>query len=114
MHFGYVFFTILLGDADLADAGGAENMSRAQYVAPHGRLGTRVGDAKLVDMVLGSLSDPFHRYHIGVTAENVARQFGISREDQDALVLASHHRAGLLHGADSASHLEWKRRCNGF
>ncbi|SDJ34741.1 acetyl-CoA C-acetyltransferase [Paraburkholderia steynii] len=85
--------SILLGDADIAVAGGAENMSRAPYVAPHARFGTRMGDAKLVDMLLGSLTDPFHRYHMGVTAENVARQFGISREEQDALALESHRRA---------------------
>lgn len=85
--------SILLGDADIAVAGGAENMSRAPFVAPHARFGTRMGDAKLVDMLLGSLTDPFHRYHMGVTAENVARQFGISREEQDALALESHRRA---------------------
>jgi len=85
--------SILLGDADIAVAGGAESMSRAPYIAPQTRFGARMGDAKLTDMMLGSLTDPFHRFHMGVTAENVAREFGISREQQDALALESHRRA---------------------
>lgn len=85
--------SILLGDADIAVAGGAESMSRAPYIAPQVRFGVRMDDAMLVDMMVGSLTDPFHRFHMGVTAENVARQFGISREQQDALALESHRRA---------------------
>jgi acetyl-CoA C-acetyltransferase len=85
--------TILLGDAEVAIGGGAENMSRAPYIAPEARFGARMGDMRLVDMMLGALNDPFHAVPMGVTAENVARKFGISREDQDALALESHRRA---------------------
>src|SRR4051812_22817113 len=85
--------SILLGDADVAVAGGAENMSRAPYIAPQARFGARMGDSVLIDMMLGALTDPFHRFHMGVTAENVAREFRISREQQDALALESHRRA---------------------
>ncbi|OXC79787.1 acetyl-CoA C-acyltransferase family protein [Caballeronia sordidicola] len=84
---------IMLGDADIAVAGGAENMSRAPYVIPGARFGIRMGDAQAIDMMLGALNDPFHRVHMGVTAENVAEQFGISRDDQDALACESHRRA---------------------
>lgn len=85
--------TILLGDADVAIAGGAESMSRAPYLAPAARWGSRMGDAKMVDMMLGALHDPFHTIHMGVTAENVAKEFGISREQQDQAALESHQRA---------------------
>lgn len=85
--------TVLLGDADIAIAGGAESMSRAPYLAPAARWGSRMGDAKMVDMMLGALHDPFHSIHMGVTAENVAREFGISREQQDQTALESHQRA---------------------
>lgn len=85
--------TIMLGDAQVAIGGGAENMSRAPYIASDVRFGVRMGDARMVDMMLGALNDPFHAVPMGVTAENVARKFGISREDQDALALESHRRA---------------------
>ncbi|CAG2138174.1 beta-ketothiolase BktB [Ralstonia mannitolilytica] len=85
--------TVLLGDADIAIAGGAESMSRAPYLAPAARWGSRMGDAQMVDMMLGALHDPFHTIHMGVTAENVAREFGISREQQDQTALESHQRA---------------------
>ncbi|MHA6845208.1 beta-ketothiolase BktB [Ralstonia syzygii] len=85
--------TILLGDVDVAIGGGAESMSRAPYLAPAARWGSRMGDAKLVDMMLGALHDPFHAIHMGVTAENVAREYGISRELQDQTALESHRRA---------------------
>ena len=85
--------TVLLGDADIAIAGGAESMSRAPYLSPAARWGSRMGDAKMVDMMLGALHDPFHTIHMGVTAENVAREFGISREQQDQTALESHQRA---------------------
>lgn len=85
--------TILLGDADIAIGGGAENMSRAPYTMPAARFGQRMGDAPLVDMMLGALHDPFQTIHMGVTAENVAKKFGITREAQDALALESHRRA---------------------
>ncbi|KVN75653.1 beta-ketothiolase BktB [Burkholderia ubonensis] len=85
--------TILLGDADVAIGGGAESMSRAPYTVPAARFGQRMGDGKLVDMMLGALHDPFQTIHMGVTAENVARKYGITRDDQDALALESHRRA---------------------
>ncbi|MEX3961258.1 beta-ketothiolase BktB [Paraburkholderia sp. EG286B] len=85
--------TILLGDADIAIGGGAENMSRAPYSMPAARFGQRVGDTQLVDMMIGALHDPFQTIHMGVTAENVAKKFGITREAQDALALESHRRA---------------------
>ena len=84
---------ILLGDTDVAIGGGAENMSRAPYASLVSRWGARMGDAKMVDMMVGALHDPFHNIHMGVTAENVAAQFGISRDMQDALALESHTRA---------------------
>ncbi|KVO04985.1 acetyl-CoA acetyltransferase [Burkholderia ubonensis] len=85
--------TILLGDADVAIGGGAESMSRAPYTVPAARFGQRMGDGKLIDMMLGALHDPFQTIHMGVTAENVARKYGITRDDQDALALESHRRA---------------------
>jgi acetyl-CoA C-acetyltransferase len=85
--------SVLLGDADIAIGGGAESMSRAPYMMPAARFGQRMGDARLVDMMLGALNDPFQRIHMGVTAENVARRYGIGRDAQDALALESHRRA---------------------
>jgi acetyl-CoA C-acetyltransferase len=85
--------SILLGDADIAIGGGAENMSRAPYSMPAARFGQRMGDARVVDMMIGALNDPFQSIHMGVTAENVARKYDISREAQDALALESHRRA---------------------
>jgi acetyl-CoA C-acetyltransferase len=85
--------TILLGDADVAIGAGAENMSRAPYISTDARFGARMGDMRLVDMMLGALNDPFHTVPMGVTAENVASRFGITRERQDALALESHRRA---------------------
>jgi acetyl-CoA C-acetyltransferase len=84
---------ILLGDADVAVAGGAESMSRGPYALPAGRWGQRMGDMKEQDMMVGALHDPFHRIHMGVTAENVANQFGISRQTQDEAAVESHRRA---------------------
>jgi acetyl-CoA C-acetyltransferase len=84
---------IQLGDTDVAIGGGAENMSRGPYANLTQRWVTRMGDAKLVDMMTGALHDPFHTIHMGVTAENIAAKWGISREDQDKLALESHHRA---------------------
>ena len=84
---------IMLGDTRIAIGGGAESMSRAPYLAPSQRWGARMGDAALVDMMTGALSDPLERVHMGVTAENVAKRYSISREEQDALALASHNRA---------------------
>jgi acetyl-CoA C-acetyltransferase len=84
---------ILLGDCDVAIGGGAENMSRGPFINPSQRWGSRMGDAKLVDMMVGALHDPFHQIHMGVTAENVAAKYGITRDMQDALALESHRRA---------------------
>jgi acetyl-CoA C-acetyltransferase len=84
---------IVLGDADAAVAGGAENMSRAPYLAPAMRFGARMNDTSMIDMMVGALSDPFDDVHMGVTAENVAKKFNISREAQDKLAAESHRRA---------------------
>src|SRR5918912_2157032 len=85
--------TIKLGDADVTVAGGAEVMSRGQYWVPGLRWGQRMNDAAVVDAMVGALTDPFDDCHMGVTAENIATKWGISREDQDALAVQSHQRA---------------------
>jgi acetyl-CoA C-acetyltransferase len=85
--------SILLGDTDMAIGGGAEAMSRGGYLSQTQRFGSRMGDTTVSDMMVGALTDPFGRMHMGVTAENVAKQFGISRADQDALAVESHRRA---------------------
>lgn len=85
--------SILLGDTEMAVGGGAEAMSRGGYLSEAMRFGARMGDTKVTDMMVGALTDPFGRMHMGVTAENVAKKFGISRDDQDALAVESHKRA---------------------
>ena len=85
--------SILLGDTDVAIGGGAENMSRAPFASLNMRWGARMGDTKMVDMMTGALHDPFHTIHMGVTAENIAAKWGISRDEQDALAVESHNRA---------------------
>ncbi|MBP0595587.1 acetyl-CoA C-acyltransferase family protein [Paraburkholderia sp. LEh10] len=85
--------TVLLGDADIAIGGGAESMSRAPYTMPSARFGQRMGNTSVVDMMLGALHDPFQTIHMGVTAENVAKKYDITRDAQDALALESHRRA---------------------
>jgi acetyl-CoA C-acetyltransferase len=84
---------IFHGDADAAIAGGAESMSRAPYWLNALRWGARLNDASAVDALVGALTDPFDEVHMGTTAENVARKWGISREDQDELAVESHRRA---------------------
>jgi len=84
---------ILLGDIDAAVAGGAESMSRGAYANLTQRWGTRMGDAKTIDMMVGALTDPFDTIHMGITAENVAKKCEISREAQDAFAVESHRRA---------------------
>lgn len=84
---------ILQGDCDAAVAGGAEVMSRGQYWIPGLRTGQRMGDGQVLDAMVGALTDPFDGIHMGITAENVAEKWGISREDQDALAVESHRRA---------------------
>ena len=84
---------IQLGDCDAAVAGGAESMSRSQYWLPSQRFGQRMGNGEVVDAMVGALSDPFDSCHMGITAENIAEKWNISREDQDALAVESHQRA---------------------
>jgi acetyl-CoA C-acetyltransferase len=84
---------IELGHADVAIGGGAEVMSRAPYWLPGLRWGQRMNDATAIDAMVAALSDPFDDCHMGITAENVAKKWEISRDDQDALALESHQRA---------------------
>ncbi len=84
---------ILLGDTDVAIGAGAESMSRAAYFMPAGRWGQRMGDGAIVDAMSGALHDPFGHGHMGVTAENVAAKYGLTREQQDAFAVESHRRA---------------------
>ncbi|MEO5620158.1 MAG: acetyl-CoA C-acyltransferase, partial [Cypionkella sp.] len=82
-----------LGDGTVALAGGAEAMSRAPYAVSAARFGQKMGDARMMDMMLGALTCPFGTGHMGVTAENVAARYGITRADQDAFALESQSRA---------------------
>jgi acetyl-CoA C-acetyltransferase len=84
---------VMLGDADVVVAGGAENMSRGQYWVPGLRWGQRMNDGAVVDATVGALTDPFDDCHMGITAENVAAKWSVSRADQDALAVESHRRA---------------------
>src|SRR6516164_3901505 len=84
---------IKLGDATAAVAGGAEVMSRGQYWVPGLRWGQRMNDGTVIDAMVGALTDPFDGCHMGVTAENVAADYGVSRDDQDELAITSHRRA---------------------
>ena len=94
---------ILLGDTDTAVAGGAESMSRGGYLVPSARWGARMGDAKMMDMMVGALTDPFDTVHMGITAEAVATKCGITREQQDAFAVESHKRAAA---ATAAGHFK--------
>ncbi|MEM7733692.1 MAG: acetyl-CoA C-acyltransferase family protein [Pseudomonadota bacterium] len=85
--------SLMLGDADFALAGGTENMSRAPFVITDQRWGAKMGDVKTLDMMLGALNCPFGTGHMGVTAENVAAEHDVSREDQDEFALTSQTRA---------------------
>lgn len=85
--------SLMLGDADFAVAGGAENMSRSPYAMPVARWGQKMGDAKVMDMMLGALNCPFGTGHMGITAENVAAEHDVTRAQQDAFALASQTRA---------------------
>ncbi|MDP9523495.1 acetyl-CoA C-acyltransferase family protein [Pseudomonas putida] len=84
---------LLLGDADVAVAAGAESMSRGPYLLPQARWGARMGDLQGIDYTVGVLQDPFEHFHMGITAENVAAKHGITREMQDELALTSQRRA---------------------
>jgi acetyl-CoA C-acetyltransferase len=87
------------GDVDVALAGGAESMSRGPYWMPDARWGSKMGPAKMVDPVMGGLTDPFHEILMGVTAENLAERMSISREEQDAFAVESHRRAAAAREA---------------
>src|SRR5271166_6996330 len=84
---------ILLGDCDFGIGGGVEVMSRGAYISTAMRTGARMGDTNLVDMMVATLNDPFGAGHMGITAENLATKWVISREEQDALAAESHSRA---------------------
>jgi len=85
--------TIKLGDADVAVGGGVESMSRGAYVLPTERWGARMGNAEVMDMMVGALTDPFDTVHMGITAENVAAKWGITRQQQDEMAVESNKRA---------------------
>ena len=84
---------IKLGDTNIAVAGGGESMSRSNYWLPTARWGSKMGDQAIIDSMVGALSDPFEGMHMGVTAENVASEYKLSRDTQDAFALESHQRA---------------------
>ncbi|MRS99251.1 acetyl-CoA C-acyltransferase [Ralstonia pickettii] len=85
---------IIAGDAEIVVAGGQENMSAAPHVLPGSRDGFRMGDAKLIDsMIVDGLWDVYNQYHMGITAENVAKEYGITREAQDEFAVASQNKA---------------------
>ena len=90
---------IMLGDTAAAVAGGAESMSRGQYWLPGLRWGQRMQDGTVIDAVVGALTDPFDACHMGITAENVAADYQVSRDDQDALAAESHRRAATAAAA---------------
>ncbi len=85
---------IMAGDAEIVAAGGAENMSSSPYVLPTARWGARMGDSKTVDtMIVDGLWDVYNQYHMGITAENVAEKWSVTREDQDKFALSSQEKA---------------------
>jgi len=90
---------IAVGSCDIAVAGGAESMSRGPYLMRSARWGTRMGDTDLLDYMVGVLHDPLHAIHMGITAENVAEQFDVSRIDMDRLSAESHRRASIASAA---------------
>ncbi|QIQ22044.1 acetyl-CoA C-acetyltransferase [Zophobihabitans entericus] len=91
---------IALGNADVVIAGGAESMSQSAYVLPKARFGIRMGNSEIIDsMIVDGLTDAFNHYHMGVTAENIAQKYGISREEQDKLALASQNKAEVAMNA---------------
>jgi acetyl-CoA C-acetyltransferase len=90
---------IQTGEATVTLAGGAESMSRAPMWLSQGRWGSKMGPAPIVDPVQGALTDPFHDIKMGVTAENLAERMGISRDEQDAFAVESHHRASAAQAA---------------
>src|ERR1700674_2341413 len=91
--------TIYMGDTTVAIGGGAEVMSRSPYWLPSARWGQRMGDGKMLDVMVGALSAPFDDCHMGITAENVAEKWGITRQAQDELAVQSHQRAAAASSA---------------
>jgi acetyl-CoA C-acetyltransferase len=85
--------SIQLGDAEVAVGGGAESMSRGGFLDPSKRWGARMGDSTQIDMMVGALTDPFDTVHMGITAENIADKWKITREQQDEFAVESHRRA---------------------
>ncbi|MDG1430698.1 MAG: acetyl-CoA C-acyltransferase family protein [Paracoccaceae bacterium] len=106
--------SLMLGDADFALAGGAENMSRSPFIIPDQRWGAKMGDVKTLDMMLGALNCPFGTGHMGVTAENVSDEHSVTREEQDAFAVESQRRAAAAieagHFKDQIIPVEVKRR----
>ncbi len=96
-----VIQSLLLGDAEFGLAGGAESMSRSPFIIPQQRWGAKMGDVKTQDMMLGALNCPFGTGHMGVTAENVAREYDVTRTDQDAFAAESQRRAAAAWDAGS-------------
>jgi acetyl-CoA C-acetyltransferase len=94
---------VLLGDTDAAVAGGVESMSRGAYASLTARWGARMGESKMMDMMVGALTDPFDTMHMGVTAENVAAKCSLTREQQDSFAVESHKRAAA---ATAAGHFK--------
>jgi len=90
---------LMLGDCEVAVGAGAESMSRSPYLAPAMRWGARMGDAQMLDYMLQILHDPFHKIHMGITAENVAEAHGITRLQMDELAAESHRRAAAATAA---------------
>ena len=84
---------IMLGDSEIALAGGAESMSQGAYILPQARSGLRMGDGSVIDMTIGILSDPFGSGHMGITAENIANQYQLTREQLDQFSVESHQKA---------------------
>ena len=106
--------SLMLGDADFALAGGAENMSRSPFIIPDQRWGAKMGDVRTLDMMLGALHCPFGTGHMGVTAENVSDEHSVTREEQDAFAAESQNRAAAAieagHFKDQIVPVEVKRR----
>ena len=90
---------LMLGDGEMAVGAGAESMSRSPYLVPALRWGARMGDAQMLDYLLQVLHDPFHKIHMGITAENVAEAHGITRQQMDELAAESHRRAAVATAA---------------
>ncbi len=109
-----VIQSLALGDAEFGLAGGAENMSRSPFIIPDQRWGAKMGDIRTLDMMLGALNCPFGTGHMGVTAENVAGEHQVTREEQDAFALESQNRAGKAieagHFADQIAPVTIKTR----